>query len=348
MPTENRRLAACIIECLATSPHQFQLTQAVRLLIRWLNRYGVSQEQIWSQVLRFQNSLSLDFPASEVESIHISGVSRWVDAPAVLQRGGSVRIHVTPRLLGALGICGTLPLSYTERVATRLRLDKNSAARAFIDLFSHRMVALYCQAWDKHRLEHLVGTAGDDKQLDLLLSLAGVRREALRDGAIPPAVCALYAGLLRARPASASALANVAADYFNVPVRMQQFVGGWDAIPKHMRSTLGTVTPRLAYGAALGIRMWRQDRRARLIVGPVDRDSLMQFLPAGAAAIALAKMLTLFAAPSLIYELQVLLKLDCVTPLVLGQHRRLGWDTFLIVSDSPVATKSIGYLLRTG
>ncbi|TFW30375.1 type VI secretion system baseplate subunit TssG [Duganella callida] len=345
MQTDDRRPAASVMARLLDAPYRFQLIPTVRLLLQWLSRHGVPRSRAWEYVLRFHNSTCLNFPPSEIEGIQLTGVNDWQQVPSVLRAQGSVRIDITPRLIGLLGVNGTLPWSYTERIVAHAYREKTVAARAFIDVLSQRMVALYCQAWERHRLEHAAAMDGTDRQLELLLSLAGTPRQALADRLIPADAAAHYAGLLRTRPISASALANIVQGYFNVPVQVRQFVGGWDHIPAPLRSTLGPGGPTLGYGAALGVRMWRQDRRLRLLVGPLDADALERFLPRGDASRTLAHLLTLLSVPGLIYELQVLLAPDCVTPLKLGARKRLGWDSFLLAGPQSKPAKTLCYQL---
>jgi type VI secretion system protein ImpH len=130
---------------------------------------------------------------------------------------------------------------------------------------------------------------------------------------------------------------RVLGDYFRVPVRLEQFAGAWDPIPETMRSTLGVTDPVLGFGAALGTRLWRHDLRVRLLIGPLRDEQAKAFLPHGAAHAALRDMVSLFAVPSVQYEVRLLLDAPCITPLTLrtkGRDRkRLGWNSFLTGSE---------------
>ncbi|SEN76709.1 type VI secretion system protein ImpH [Duganella sp. CF517] len=354
MRTTKRIPAAGVIEQLAEEPYRFQLSQAVRLLLRWLGQRGVGYEQAMTEVLRFKNSLAQAFPASEIESLHVSGgdqghladVSRLTDLPASLSGKVPACVVITPTVIGFLGVSGTLPFHYTQRIGAQHWSDKDESAQAFIDSLSNRMVMLYCQTWGKHRVEYARDVRGVDTQLPRLLALAGVQGNPFHSGELSTDVAAFYAGLLRMRPVSASAIANVLKGYFNVPVKVQEFVGSWDAIPPPMRSTLGTENPSLGYGATLGSRLWRHDKRLRLVIGPLDSSKFTRFLPKGDATAALSKLVTLFATQGLEYEVEISLTPDCVSPLIIGSGKRLGWETFLLGPSSNGRHKSIGYLLR--
>lgn len=354
MRTTKRIAAASVIEQLTDEPYRFQLSQVVRLLVRWLAQNGVGYEQAMTDVLRFKNSLAQAFPASEIESLQIVGVRQGgerevldvAELPALLAARAPACIDITPTLIGFLGVSGTLPVHYTQRLGVHQSRDKDEAPQAFLDSLSHRMVMLYCQAWGKHRVEYPLEVRGLDTQLPRLLALAGVHGDRFDGGDLRADVAAFYAGLLRMRPVSAAAIANVLKGYFDVPVTVQEFVGAWDAIPPSMRSTLGTKNPTLGYGATLGTRLWRHDKRLRLVIGPLDSSQFKRFLPKGEATAALTKVVTLFATQGLEYEVQLLLTPECVAPLVLGGGKRLGWETFMLAPASAGLPKSIGYMLR--
>lgn len=341
MQTEKRASLPGVIEELIAEPHRFGCAQTVRLLLRWLRRHGVAHQQAFEKVLRFDNSISLAFPASEIESLRLE-----VRQDGVLVGAAPHRIHITPAFIGLLGGQGAMPLNDTQRMSALPAGEAAAGARAFLDLISQRMVALFCQGWGKYRLEYTLDTQGRDGQLPMLLALSGASRTA------PEAeqhAAAYYTAWMRSRPVSAGAIRRLLAGHFGVPMEIEQFAGCWDYLPDEQRSTLARTGPRLGYGAMLGVRLWRQDRQVRVNIGPMDRTTLERFLPNGAAAAALARMLAILGAPSLRYEVRLILKSSCIAPVVLGPpaaRRRLGWDSFLPCADGTVARPEVRYLLR--
>lgn len=351
MQAKERDAATGVMRRLFAEPYRFELAQALRLLLRWLRQQNVPYDQAFSDVLRFENSLSLAFPASEIEAL------AW--------QATDGKIAVTPAVMGLLGVGGTLPLHYSERIAAYQWTSKERGASAFLDIFSHRMVTLFCQASGKYRLDYALDTRGRDERQPLLLALAGVQNEALPmggddgtggAGAVTRDAAAWYAGVLRSRPVSAQAVARVLTEYCAVPVALQQFVGAWDYLPANRRSSVGGANFILGYGATLGVRLWRHDRRVRLDIGPLDPAGLQRFLPRGAGTAALAKMLALFGAPLLEYEVRLILHAACIAPLILtagpassaksAQPRLLGWTTFLTTPQGRVRGAEVRYLLR--
>jgi type VI secretion system protein ImpH len=343
MHTEKRQHAAVMIAHLRAAPYRYQFAQLLNILVRMLRQQGIPYAQAFSRVLRFRNSLSLAFPASEIESMQVEPG----DASAP-------RIHITPAFIGLLGASGALPLNDTERAAARESLVADESWKPFIDLFSNRVIGLFYEAWGKYRVEHGLDTRNQDNLLPLLSALGGLRPASFGPArpyaSIRPEVAGYYAGLLRTRPIAASNVERVLRDYFGVPVRVEEFVGAWDPIPAKIRSTLGVTDPTLGFGAVLGTRTWRNDLRVRLHIGPLDEKEAKAFLPHGRSHAALKEMVSLFAVPSLQYEVRLLLDKPCIKPLTLAtkgpDRKRLGLNTFLTGTNGKASRSDIRSVLR--
>lgn len=325
-----------VIDQLLREPQRFGFFQAVRLLERWL----ATPEGL--RKLNFRNSISLAFPSSEVESLL---VHRHLDVPEAGEGLGKPedieRIDLTPTFMGLLGVTGTLPLHYTESLAQRELYQKDHAARAFMDVFSHRAVMLFYQAWKKHRLH--IQYEGDRRQrfMPMALALAGIGQTSLRERMQPERTgvadeaLAYYAGTLQQRTLSARQLQQVLQGYLEVPVRVDQFVGRWYTLPESGRHHLGRPGHGgLGRSVMLGERVWQRDLRLRIVLGPLDHVRFRRFLPGAPGALALRELLTLLNGVSLEFEVNLQLRQDQVQGSALNSGRepmqaRLGWDTFL-------------------
>lgn len=346
MQTTKRKPESGVIEQLLAEPQRFRFSQLITILLRQLRRQGIGFERAFREVLSFRNSLSLAFPPSEVQALEMEPKPQ--DALAALRAGKFQRIRITPAFIGLLGVSGTLPLHDTERIAARKAHDGDLGQRDLLDVLSNRLIGLFYEAGVKYRVEQSIEVRGEDRLLPILRALAGakVRRA---PGVIRQETTAYFAGLLRTRPVSASTVEQVLAAYFNVPVRLEQFVGCWDPIPANRRSTLGKTSPVLGVSAALGERLWRHDLRARLHIGPLDEAQLQGFLPGASALAALEEMTSLFAGPMLRYEVRLLLAPPCIQRLTLDTRaapRRLGWNTFLTATPGVASRPDIRSALR--
>ncbi len=154
-------------------------------------------------------------------------------------------VHLTPNFMGLLGTSGALPLHYTETLHERELYQRDRTPRAFLDMFSNRAVALHYAAWKKHRLALQYELDRRERFLPLVLSLLGMGMPGLRDrmvdggGDVFDQAVAYYAGAIRQRPISAKLLQRVLADYFKVPVELEQFVGAWYKVPAQQATRLG-------------------------------------------------------------------------------------------------------------
>jgi len=126
-----------IEQLIGEEPYRFEFFQAVRVLERLLRernapgRFANPQ----TEAVRFAAHNSTTFPASEIQSL------QWREGRAPL---------MVVNFMGLTGPEGVLPLYYTQFVAERVRA-KDTAARDFLDIFNHRMISLFYQAWEKYR-----------------------------------------------------------------------------------------------------------------------------------------------------------------------------------------------------
>jgi type VI secretion system protein ImpH len=336
MRTPPQQPAAGLIARLLAEPERFEFFQAVRLLLLWLGEQGVPPRRALERHLRFRNSLALGFPAGQVEAI----------APQAAADGVAPQFHLTPTFMGLLGAHGALPSHFTERIAawesSQPDAELAEAPRAFLDIFTTRMLALFYGAWRKYRVEHAVsGLDAGDGFLPLLLALAGFAPGVAHEG-VMDATLARYAGVLRQRPASGVVLARVLSHHFGVQVALQEGIGYWDALAPDEQSVLGGRGGRgaqsgavLGEAAVLGQRCWRPDLRVRVRIGPLSRTQFERFLPHGSGARTLRTLLGLFAAPTLGYEVVLVLARGELRPVRLaGGPQSLGRDSFLITAPA--------------
>lgn len=355
MYTTKRRFEPSVIELLFAQPYRFQFFQAVRMLELWLKRNGVPHEGAVANFLRFQNSVSLNFPASQIEALQPEPRALARDAGALsdaLKRAELKYIRITPAFMGFLGMSGTLPAHYTERIAAHALYEKDEGPRAFLDTFSNRALALFYEAWRKYRLELKYEIGGKDKFLPLLLSLAGLGHASLQrrldDGAggVLDESIGYFAAAMRHRPASAISIGRVLSEYFGQSIHITQFVGCWYEVPQSQQTTLGHCNAILGSSAMVGARVWLRDLRLRLTIGPLDQAHFDGFLPGGTAGRALAQMLTMFTGLCLEYEVQLVLRAADVRGTSLAPQRsggRLGWDSFLITGGQSQDRADVRY-----
>lgn len=312
---------------LRSEPYRFEFFQAIRLLERMLpdrkplGRFTHPSEE----VARLGTFPSIEFPASEIQSLE------WTDGKAP---------SLALNFMGTTGVQGPLPHYYTTMILARLR-QGDRTLRDFLDLFHHRMISFFYQAWEKYRFAISYERGERDRFSHHLLDLIGLGTAGLQERlAIPDDAFLYFAGVLAQRPHSAHALELLLNDYFEVPFEVIQLVGGWFRLDETTECCIGerfTASEQLGLGAVVGDEIWNQQARARLRIGPLDLEQYLDFLPNGSAFESLRALLRFWTNDEIDFEVQLILKRDEVPRCRLGGEGQaapqLGWVTWMKSQD---------------
>ena len=314
--------ASELADALRERPTAFEFFQAVRLLERLLparqpvGRFGEPSDE----VVRFTVTPDTVFPPSEIRALD-------------LDHGGPARLMVN--FMGLTGPEGVLPYSYTLYLAERLRA-RDASLRDFLDLFHHRLISLFYRAWEKYRFTVSYERDRQDAVTRHLKDLVGVGIDALQERlSISDEALLYYAGLLGPQQRSAAALQQLIADYFDVPVQVEQFVGGWYPLSVGGQCNLGDEedpSEQLGWGAVAGEEVWDPQARVRLRLGPLTRAQYDRFLPTGDAYRPLQTLTRFFSGEQFDFEVRLILARDQVPGCVLGADAPaapLGWCTWM-------------------
>jgi type VI secretion system protein ImpH len=310
-------------ELLRSEPYRFEFFQAIRLLERMapdrkpLGRFTNPSDE----VARLGAYPSLSFPASEIQSID------WPEG-----KPPSLAVN----FMGVTGPQGPLPHFYTTLMLARLR-SGDRTLRDFLDLFHHRMLSFFYQAWEKYRFAVYYERGERDRFSHHLLDLIGLGTLGLQERlAVPDDAFLFFAGILGQRPHSAHALELLLNDYFEVPFEVIQLVGGWFRLDDTTECCIGersTPSEQLGLGAVVGDEVWNQQARARIRIGPVDLENYLDFLPNGSAYEPLRALLRFWTNEEIDFEVQLILEREEVPRCQLGGEGdgapQLGWVTWM-------------------
>jgi type VI secretion system protein ImpH len=233
---------------------------------------------------------------------------------------------------GLFGPNGPLPLHLTEYARERVRHAGDRTFSAFVDVFHHRLLALFHRAW-------AVGqpTAAHDRPLEnrfttYIASLIGLGLPALRDrDVITDAAKLQYAALIAHPSRNPDALAAIIADYFGLPVAIEEFVGEWLDLPDEALSRLAysAEVSTLGRSIVLGRRVWRRDHKFRIVLGPLSRADFHRMQPGSASLAQLSGIVRSYAGDELDWDVRLVLDSGEGGQARLGRGDRLGWDTRL-------------------
>lgn len=310
-------------DALEREPYRFEFFQAVRLLERLMPDRGPVGRFAHpsSEVARFGAHPAIAFPASEIQSLS-------------QETGKAPLLRVN--FMGLTGPLGVLPLAYSELVLERLRA-RDTTLRDFLDIFNHRMISLFYQAWEKYRFTIAYERGERDRFSQHLLDLIGLGTAGLQDRQeVPDDSLLFYSGLLAMDVRSAIALEQILSDAFGVEARVEQFVGGWYPMEQDSQCCLGEsqdYSSQLGFGAVAGDEIWDQQSRIRIRLGPLTFAQYQEFLPAGDAHRRLRAITRFFAGAEFDVEVQLILRRDEVPRCEMGAEDwpgpQLGWTSWM-------------------
>lgn len=193
-----------------------------------------------------------------------------------------------------------------------------------------------------------------------LFSLAGLGLRTLREGfqagthpspgseararehsRVEELAIAFYSGHLGHRPRSAAGLECLLGDCFGFPVRVEQFVGQWLAIPPNERSTLSAAScAGLGQGFVLGSRSFDVGSKVCIHAGPLEYSAYERVAPGRDGHERLRTLSRLYLGPGVDFDLSLELAPGNARPVRLGgggpdgtQLGRNGW----LASDAATA-----------
>ncbi|MCA9131664.1 MAG: type VI secretion system baseplate subunit TssG [Planctomycetales bacterium] len=304
---------------LAQAPYKFDFYHAMRLLecvFRDAPRLGRSL-RLADEPLRLSQEPSLKFAATAVANFQAS------DEPQQERLGVN--------FFGLCGPNGALPLHLTEYIRDRIRHFDDRTFAAFLDVFHHRLLTLFYRAWADAQPTVQFDRPEEDRYAVYLGALMGIGMPTLRDrDALPDVAKLYYAGRFACQTRHPEGLQAMLADFFQLPVSIDEFVGQWTELPDDCRFRTGLEPESATLGMActLGSHVWDCQQKFRITVGPVDWDDFLRMLPGGDSLRRLMAMVRNYIGDELLWELNLVLKREETPSWELGQGQ-LGQSLWL-------------------
>lgn len=308
------------LEGAAKAPHQFSLFGILRRLehdgageVRFGEAVRPSEEPI-----RLAQMPSMTFAPAELAAF-IPGTA---GKPARLEIYG----------LGLLGPHGPLPLYLTEYVQNRRQHMADPTFSRFLDMFHHRMICLLYRAWANAEPTASYDAGQDDRFAGYVGSLFGIGFSSLRERDAWPDTAKLHhAGRLIVQTRCPGPLQQMLGEYFELPVRIEEFVGEWLRIPDRQCWELGVSpgTGTLGETATVGDAVWSRSHRFRVIFGPLSLAAFRAFLPTGASLARLVALVRNYVGDELDWDVNLILRKEEVPPFRLGETGELGMTSWL-------------------
>lgn len=311
--------------------YSFEFFQAVALLERMCEDKrpigGFSDPA--DEAVRFQVNPRLAFPASEIQNVDLT-------------ESGSASMQVN--FMGLSGPSGVLPHPYSELILERLRA-KDRTLPDFFDLFNHRAISLFYRAGQRSRLQASYGAGTRDFFSQYLRDLLGIGTAGLHDRQpVEDEALMHYLALIATQSRSAVALEQILADYFDVPIEVQQFTGSWHHLDGGtqcaMQADKDSLSTQLGSGAVVGDAVWDRQSCVRIRIGPVGIQRYNDFLPGAKGFAALRAITRFFDNDCVDFEVQLVLDAREVPGVQLSTDgscsARLGWTSW--AATAPMST----------
>src|SRR2546422_9183097 len=208
--------AVAVLGLLQQGAYRFDFFHAVRCLENvYKDKMRVGQaERPVDDPIRLGQEPSLAFAPSSVASFK----------PGEGDRPPRLTVY----FLGLFGPNGPLPLHLTEYARDRMRHSADPTLARFLDIFHHRMLSLFYRAWASAQPTVQYDRPESDRFALYVGSLIGIGQPSLRDRDDFPDLAKLHhAGHLVCQSRHADGLRAVLADFFRLPVGLEEFVGEW-------------------------------------------------------------------------------------------------------------------------
>jgi type VI secretion system protein ImpH len=307
------------LQRLRQEPHRFSLFAALRLLEQLepaRPRLGEARRPA-DESVRLEQPPHLTFAPSDV---------------ATVQPGSHGRLRLAQYGFGMFGPNGALPFHLTEFVFERRRHHEDAAISDFVNLFQHRMTALFYRAWADSDPVACHSRPDDDDFAAFLGALIGMFDESARNrDSVPDYAKLCRAGQIGAGSRSADGLESILSDYFRQKIEVREFVGCWLRIPEELRTRLGGTEESAVLGraATLGAESWQRQGKFEVVVGPMPFEAFLRFLPGSRALRSLADFIQFYTSGEWAWQVRLLVEKGDAPGVALSQVGRLGWTSWL-------------------
>jgi len=351
MATTRRRKSLNLIEQLQSEPHRFDFFQAVRLLESAARHYPDADDNVADgrlaglarpdqEAVHFTSRPSLAFNGSDVTKVNQKRIHSHES-----EENPALQWQMEVAMMGLTGSQGVMPYYLSEAVIAELR-QKNSALRDYLDLFNHRTISMFYEAWHKYQMvpeyERAQHNHSEQKDLftDALLSLAGLGIPELRfRSSMPDEPIAQYAGHFGRSICSAESLRSSISGMFGLEATIQQFNGAWYDLPEDARCRMPCedhphgVNNCLGVSTVMGSRCYQAQSKFTVTVVPHNEDEFKELAPGSKMLEELKAFIRMSAGSEQDFDIEVKLDEKYFPISDLFDSRKsepmLGWNSYM-------------------
>ena len=295
---------ASVIDDLINTPTAYEFIQVTRLL---RHMPYTAATQYWANDFKFNSSLNLNFPASEIETL-------------TLENG---QIHLTNLIIGLTGIQGALPYTYTHKMKHSSRQQKLETIN-FLGLFNHKLTAQYVDASLTYHLPIRYEIEKENDYLDILHALNGYV-SSQQDQAELDDYFAEFSGLMQGQNNTVYALKTMLSCIFKADFEIKEFIEEKFKLDETQKTTLGSLnTSLLGINNFCGESIPQIDGKIEIQVGPLSKKDYFNFMPKQKLSEKLKFFLSTWCSPTVVVDLRLILKKEEMQPLCLNSNSQFG------------------------
>lgn len=320
MATVARRTNPSLEDQIQKNIHEFDFYQAIRLLEKihaHARPLGEGSNPL-KEAVSIESRITLSPSGSDLQNLTIPSP----DKPAIL----------TINFLGLAGIQGPLPTPYTEFLVERLR-NKDTSLKDFLDIFNHRLASF----WYRMRKKVVLGIAQVLPEATPVgksfLDLVGIEANSLRNRLnVSDRILLAHAPAFWKRPRSLIGLQRLLRSYFNLPIGVSQFQGGWQIAQERDWTKIGFDQGQhrvLGKTAILGRRSWCQTAGILIHIPPLTYAQYKGFQRETAEFKALRDLTHFYTGQGPRILVRFSLRRDQILPTQLNRQFELGRTTWL-------------------
>lgn len=297
---------------LESEPFRFDFYHAMRVLecaYADQPRFGKSL-RLSDETVRFSQLPSLKFPPTTIADFKPD------DARAIEK--------LSIYFFGLCGPNGALPLHLTEHVRDRIRHHDDDTLASFLDVFHHRMIALFYRAWADGQPTVQRDRPSSDRFSMYIGSLFGIGMDSMRErDEVPDLAKLFYAPQFSSQVRHPEGLKTVLSDFFGLPVSIQEFVGDWTELPRDCQFRLGESphSSTLGVGCTVGSHVWNCQQKFRITLGPMGWEDFVRLLPGTESETRLQTLVRNYLGDELLWDVNLILKNEQTPSMKLGDQR---------------------------
>ena len=238
--------------------------------------------------------------------------------------------------LGLYGNDSPLPRSYHNQVSLQQSYHGEGSVplQGFLDIFNNRFYWLYYKAWKKYRYYLRLDSSDTGNVREQLFAFTGQGPEAHKEKLpIPEHKLLSLSGIMSNRARSKQGLMVVLQEVFPAfKMHVREFVRSMVRIDERPYMGNSTGKQRMRLGRNCIIGQWVADYTSRIcvVIGPLDFDSFLNFLPDGRLAPVLRYVMKHYLNDSLKYDVKLVVWSDGIKKMSWRDKRvRLGRSCWL-------------------